>query len=202
MAATTAACKRLRDRRRLAAEAAPLARGCSKFRRARSSSEAVNFMISGAGVRRIHGLRLSNTRKCQHSRDCDSGRGEYGGDLASHNHMVLHSHSFAALWRPALTAKCAGSTLLVSRKSRKAYSAALNNQKSCVVSLPEPLSPQRYHKPSPGRIGCEECCCHLTTSYLVGVRDHGGRHDRCSGRRHQGKHQSEENEELAHVSLT
>ena len=98
--------------------------------------------------------------------------------------------------------ECAGSTHLVSRKSRKAYSAALNNQKSCVVSLPEPLSPQRYHKPSPGRIGCEECCCHLTTSYLVGVRDHGGRHDRCSGRRHQGKHQSEENEELAHVSLT
>ena len=84
----------------------------------------------------------------------------------------------------------------------KAYSAALNNQKSCVVSLPEPLSPQRYHKPSPGRIGCEECCCHLTTSYLVGVRDYGGRHDRCSGRRHQGKHQSEENKELAHVSLT
>jgi hypothetical protein len=62
---------------------------------------------------------------------------------------------------------CTGSTLLVSRKSRKAYSAALNNQKSCVVSLLEPLSPQRYHKPSPGRIGCEECCCHLTTSYLV-----------------------------------
>ena len=101
-----------------------------------------------------------------------------------------------------LPTKCAGSTILVSRKSRKAYSAALNNQKSCVVSLPEPLSPQRYHKPSPGRIGCEECCCHLTTSYLVGVRDYGGRHDRCSGRRHQGKHQSEENKELAHVSLT
>jgi hypothetical protein len=96
----------------------------------------------------------------------------------------------------------AGSTLLVSRKSRKAYSAALNNQKSCVVGLPETLSPQRYHKPSPGRIGCEECCCHPTPSYLVGVRDHGGRHDRCSSRRHQGKHQSEENEELAHVSLT
>ena len=57
-------------------------------------------------------------------------------------------------------------------------------------------------RPNTGRIGCEECCCHLTTSYLVGVRDHGGRHDRCSGRRHQGKHQSEENEELAHVSLT
>ena len=101
-----------------------------------------------------------------------------------------------------LPPECAGSTLLVSRKSRKAYSAAPNNQKSCVVSLPEPLSPQRYHKPSPGRIGCEECCCHLTTSYLVGVRDYGGRHDRCSGRRHQGKHQSEENKELAHVSLT
>ena len=94
-----------------------------------------------------------------------------------------------------------GRRLRPSRKSRKAYSAALNNQKSCVVSLPEPLSPQRYHKPSPGRISCEECCCHLTTSYLVGVRDHGGRHDRCSGRRHQGKHQSEENEELAHVIL-
>jgi hypothetical protein len=59
-------------------------------------------------------------------------------------------------------------TLLVSRKSQKAYSAALNNQKSCVVSLPEPLGPQRYHKPNPGRIGCEECYCHLTTSYLVG----------------------------------
>ena len=196
MAATTAACKRLRYRRRLAAEAAALARGCSKFRRARSSSEAINFTISGAGIRRIHGLRLSNTRRCQHSRDSDSGRGEYGGDLASHNHMVLHCHSFAALWTPG------ASTLLVSRKSRKTYSAALNNQKSCAVSLPEPLSPQRYHKPSPGRIGCEECCYHLTTSYLVGVRDHRGRHDRCSGRRHQGKHQSEENEELAHVSLT
>src|SRR6201981_492770 len=116
--------------------------------------------------------------------------------------LVLHSHSFATLWSRRLRPKCAGSTLLVSRKSRKAYSAALNNQKSCVVSLPEPLGPQRYHKPSPGRIGYEECCCHLTTSYLVGVRDHGGRHDRCSGRRHQGKHQSEENEELAHVSLT
>ena len=103
MAATTAACKRPRDRRRLAAEAAALAKGCSKFRRAKSSGEAVNFMISGAGVRRIHGLRLSNTRKCQHSRDSDSGRGEDGGDLASHNHTVLHSHSFAALWRPALT---------------------------------------------------------------------------------------------------
>jgi hypothetical protein len=94
-----------------------------------------------------------------------------------------------------------GIKLSVSRKSQKAYSAAPNNQESCVPSLPEPLSPQRYHKPSPGRIGCEECCCHLTTSYLVGVRDYGGRHDRCSGRRHQGKHQSEENEELAHVSL-
>jgi len=68
--------------------------------------------------------------------------------------------------------------------------------------VPKPICDQRYHKPNPSRICCEECCCHLTTSYLVGVRDNGGRHDRCSGRRHQGKHQSEENEELAHVSLT
>ena len=68
--------------------------------------------------------------------------------------------------------------------------------------VPKPVCHQRYHKPNPSRICCEECCCHLTTSYLVGVRDNGGRHDRCSGRRHQGKHQSKENEELAHVSLT
>jgi protocatechuate 3,4-dioxygenase beta subunit len=59
------------------------------------------------------------------------------------------------------------------------------------VSLPEALSPQRHHKPNPGRIGCEEYCCHLTASCLVGVRDHGGRHDRCGGRRHHGKHQGE-----------
>src|SRR4029077_9582014 len=39
---------------------------------------------------------------------------------------------------------------------------------SCVASLPAPLSPQRYHKPNPGRIGCEEYCCHLATSYFVG----------------------------------
>jgi hypothetical protein len=79
---------------------------------------------------------------------------------------------------------------------------AINNMHpASALSLPEPLSPQRHHKPNPGRIGCEECCCHLTTSYLIGVRDHGSRHDRCSGRRHQGKHQSEENEELAHISL-
>src|SRR5262249_47841398 len=102
MAATTAACTRLRDRRRRPAEAAAPPGGCCKFRRARSSSEAVNFTISGAGVRRIHGLRLSNTRKCQHSRDCDSGRGEDGGDRARHNYMVLPSHPFAALWTPAL----------------------------------------------------------------------------------------------------
>ena len=129
-----------------------------------------------------------------------------GGDLAGHNHMVLHSHSFC---RPLeadayhlLTTLMCGVYAFGIAEIAKAYSAALNNQKSCVVSLPEPLSPPRYHKPSPGRIGCEECCCHLTTSYLVGVRDYGGRHDRCSGRRHQGKHQSEENKELAHVSLT
>src|SRR4029077_13135745 len=133
MTETTAACKRPRDRRRLTAEAAALARGCSKFQRARSSTEAVNFTISGAGIRRIHGLRLSNTRKCQHSRDSDSGCGEDGGDLASHNHTVLHSHSFAAFGGRRLR-RCTRSTLLVSRKSRKAYSAALNNQKSCVVS--------------------------------------------------------------------
>ena len=42
--------------------------------------------------------------------------------------------------------------------------------------VPKPICDQRYHKPNPGRICCEECCCHLTTSYLVGVRDHGGRH--------------------------
>ena len=30
---------------------------------------------------------------------------------------------------------------------QKAYSAAPNNQESCVVSIPEPLSPQRYTSP-------------------------------------------------------
>src|SRR6185312_9675590 len=45
---------------------------------------------------------------------------------------------------------------------------AINNMHpASALSLPEPLSPQRHHKPNPGRIGCEECCCHLTTSYEI-----------------------------------